>query len=173
MIWQQLIRIVQRVNTRQERPLLKLSIPLVVLAGLGLFVWGQSESKGPPLVFVPSGVDSTALRIVGFTDEERSFIRGKALFTRFCAVCHGEAGDGKGPNSWLILEMIGKTPKDFTDPEFWKWIYDAEIEQAIRFGGGSIKDSVLMPAFEDILLNRDVLDLISYLKTFQPDKGEI
>src|SRR5262249_42044201 len=37
--------------------------------------------------------------------------RGKEIFTARCAVCHGDAGDGKGP-AGLALPL---KPADFTD----------------------------------------------------------
>ncbi len=172
MNWQRLVRFVEKVNNTQRGPSLKLSIPSVVLAGLGLLMWGQSEGNIPPVEFVPSGVDSTALRIVGFNDEEKSVIQGKALFDQYCVVCHGEDGDGQGPNSRLIRNMIGQTPRDFTDPDYWRWIKDAEVEESIKYGGGSIKKLVLMPLFKDMLSDQEVRDLISYLKTFPPVMGE-
>ena len=40
--------------------------------------------------------------------------RGKTVYLKACAVCHGEAGNGKGP----LAEVLNPKPRDFTSGKF-------------------------------------------------------
>ena len=93
--------------------------------------------------------------------------RGKAVYEPYCALCHGEEGDGKGRYS----EDTTPAPRDFR-PGTFKWRStpsgslptDADLEKVLVNGlfGTS------MPGFSTSLTHRQRLDVIAYLKTFSP-----
>jgi mono/diheme cytochrome c family protein len=93
--------------------------------------------------------------------------RGRELYDRWCAACHGFEGDGQGPAAAWMLPR----PRDFT-----RGVYqvrttgggelptDADILRMIDEGmpGSS------MPGWADALSRRDRDALVAYLKSFYP-----
>lgn len=47
----------------------------------------------------------------GVLEELEARRRGRELFVRHCAICHGEAADGRG-----VRRNLSSRPADFTDP---------------------------------------------------------
>ncbi len=52
--------------------------------------------------------------------------QGEDLYSIKCCNCHGEKGDGKGPNA------SDPKPADFTEPKFWMGDVDQKIDQAVK-----------------------------------------
>ncbi len=77
---------------------------------------------------------------------------GQTLFTRYCAVCHGSAGEGaSGP--------------DLTNPVWQASITDQELNNTVRNG---IRGTA-MPAFDAQLRPAEVQSLIQHLRTLSKD----
>jgi alcohol dehydrogenase (cytochrome c) len=77
---------------------------------------------------------------------------GQTLFTRYCAVCHGSAGEGaSGP--------------DLTNPVWQASITDQELNNTVRNG---IRGTA-MPAFDAQLQPAEVQSLIQHLRTLSRD----
>ncbi len=57
---------------------------------------------------------------------------GEQLYRGYCAVCHGEKGDGKG----IAAPSFGGKTEDFTNPAFWNKYDDKKIEKVILKGKG-------------------------------------
>jgi mono/diheme cytochrome c family protein len=93
--------------------------------------------------------------------------RGKVVYERYCVLCHGEKGDGKGHFS----EDTTPVPRDFRQGTF-KWRStpsgslptDADLERVLVTGlyGTS------MSSFSTTLSHAQRLDVIAYIKTFSP-----
>lgn len=78
--------------------------------------------------------------------DEVAAVDGAALFAARCALCHGSAGDGKGPTG-MALEP---PPRDFGEPAWQDSVSDEHIERVIAQGGPSVGLSGLMPAHPDL-----------------------
>ena len=79
---------------------------------------------------------------------------GRELFDKYCALCHGERGDGQGPRS----SAFGTPPRDLTSAA---WRQSAIPERVFR----SIRDGVpgtAMPAWRS-LGDDAVGDLTAYV----------
>src|SRR5262249_46185947 len=50
----------------------------------------------------------------GLVTSVESRMRGGRLFREYCALCHGERGDGRGPRR----EGLTQAPRDLTDPSW-------------------------------------------------------
>jgi mono/diheme cytochrome c family protein len=74
---------------------------------------------------------------------------GSALFQRHCVNCHGDSGMG----------MMPGTP-DFSRGER-LFAPDSELATAIRSGVR------VMPAFEGLLTEQEILDVVAFLRTLQ------
>lgn len=73
--------------------------------------------------------------------------KGRQLFATNCAVCHGASGRSVMPGAPNFDRGEGLLRPDFT------------LLAAIRSGKNA------MPAFQGILADRDILDVIAYLRT--------
>jgi len=89
------------------------------------------------LVFMPSKSDAADI------------VNGKKLYAQHCVICHGEDGVNVMPDA----------------PNF------ANSEKLLRpdvFILTSIKEGInAMPAFQGVLKDQDILDVISYLRTLE------
>ena len=91
---------------------------------------------------------------------------GKEEYTRYCAGCHGDRGDGQGENT----QWIDPKPRDFTQAVFkcrstpsGTLPTDQDLINTIRRG---IVNSN-MPQWRP-LPDQTIADLLSYIKTFSP-----
>jgi mono/diheme cytochrome c family protein len=105
---------------------------------------------------------------VGLAQEDAGDVhQGKVIYDKYCVLCHGEQGDGKGHYS----EDTTPLPRDFRQGAF-KWRStpsgslptDADLEKVLVNGlfGTS------MSSFSTSLTHRQRLDVIAYIKTFSP-----
>ncbi len=56
-------------------------------------------------------------------------LRGRALFLEHCAICHGEAADGRG-----VRRNLSSRPVDFTDPNWRRHASPRRVFYVIREG---------------------------------------
>lgn len=99
---------------------------LILLAGF-LFLTGQSANNGNPE-------------------------RGKAVFEKFCAGCHGKSGGGLGPSS----HMPNFSDKRYQESHAGKDLFDKITRGVVESG---------MPSWEKILSQEDRWNVVSYIKT--------
>lgn len=93
-----------------------------------------------------------------------------ALYRRWCARCHGERGDGRGPAA-VALALNGRPPRDFTAGRFrWKTTpygsapTDADLVRVVREGVSGTS----MPYFADLLRDDEVARLVGVVRGFVP-----
>lgn len=90
---------------------------------------------------------------------------GRLLYQRFCAFCHGESGQGNGPNSF----NLSTKPFPFVDKGKRNQIEEKALLDVLRNGGGDVGKSNEMPAFEKTLNQKQIKKLIQFLrKGFYP-----
>jgi cytochrome c oxidase cbb3-type subunit 2 len=96
--------------------------------------------------------------------------RGQAIYAAKCAVCHGDAGDGKGP-AGLALPL---KPPDLRDrhavaemrDNYWFWrVSEGGLVEPFKSWGSA------MPAFKDDLTVADRWAVIAYQHTFSGHHG--
>lgn len=73
---------------------------------------------------------------------------GASIYNEHCVSCHGANGKG----------VIAGTP-DFLQPNFMTK-GDFQLKTTIKAGSG------IMPAYEGILKDREIIDVIAYIRTF-------
>ena len=93
--------------------------------------------------------------------------RGKAVFETRCVECHGQAGKGDGPASFLLQPR----PRDFTSGSFkirstesGTPPSDEDIARSIRQG----LPGTAMPAWDTVLPDDDIRQVAAYVKTLAP-----
>jgi mono/diheme cytochrome c family protein len=112
----------------------------------------------------PSAIEALATRELPRDPVAESRLRGRRIFTHYCAICHGEDGKGDGFNS-TNLEVA---PRDFSNAEFWQRSTDERLLLAVSKGGPAVGKSVLMPLWGKTLTDRQLDDVVAYLHALGP-----
>lgn len=84
--------------------------------------------------------------------------RGKALYDAHCSACHGENGDGNGPDT----ARLSSRPTDFTSASDMAAVTHEVNEQVVAQG----KPGTDMPGFGMVLSAEEMADLIVYQRAF-------
>ena len=88
---------------------------------------------------------------------------GQGTYRHYCQTCHGESGAGDGFNAF----NLDPHPRDLSDPAFQKAKTDADLTDAVRRGGAGVGLSALMPPWGHTLSERQVADVVAYLRTLK------
>ena len=93
---------------------------------------------------------------------------GKATYDTYCASCHGMEGRGDGP----VAEALIPRPTNFQDPAYWSRLGpggDIHILRYIKQGGRARDHASYMPAWEAVLTEEQIRELIVYLRRLAAD----
>jgi mono/diheme cytochrome c family protein len=127
---------------------------LVASAGIGVAGAAVADAAVPP---APAGFQLNG-------DAER----GKAVFAKHCALCHGALGDGKSK----MAESLKPKPVDFTDKALVDTRSDWELYLAARDGGPAIGLSKTMFGWRGLIPDREIRDAVAYVRSLgQPDSA--
>jgi len=94
--------------------------------------------------------------------------RGKVVFDRSCALCHGPAGRGDG----AMAPSLDPKPQDLTDRTVMARRSDWEIYLVIRDGGKVLGLSPQMYSFKNILEDQQIRDVAMYVRRLAPGQGK-
>ena len=84
--------------------------------------------------------------------------RGKGLYKRYCAGCHGP--DGRGGAHTFMPHIENLTKKGYIDQ-----VPDEYLFGVIAEGGPSVGKSSYMPAWGKTLSEQDIRDLIAHIRS--------
>lgn len=87
--------------------------------------------------------------------------RGKAVYEKNCALCHGPAGQGNGPMS----SGLSPRPKDLTSKAVIGKRSDWEVYLVIRDGGKALGLSPQMFSYKTLLEDQEIRDVAAYVRT--------
>lgn len=87
--------------------------------------------------------------------------RGKAIYEKNCALCHGPAGQGNGPMS----SGLSPQPKDLTNKAVTGKRSDWEVYLVIRDGGKVLGLSPQMFSYKTILKDQEIRDVAAFVRT--------
>jgi len=87
--------------------------------------------------------------------------RGHAVYTQYCAHCHGAEGKGDG----LSGQNLPIRPQNLTDGRMLNPLPDHILFRVVSKGAQSVGLSPLMPAFEPQLSATQIHDVIAYVRT--------
>ena len=82
---------------------------------------------------------------------------GKQIYDKNCTICHGPGGKGKG----LITKIYDMEPADHTNASSMNRMSNEKIRSIISHG---TKGAKLMPGWKDILSDKEIEDVISYIR---------
>jgi mono/diheme cytochrome c family protein len=84
----------------------------------------------------------------------------RAIYSRFCAPCHGAQGRGDGPNA----SYLPVRPAAHADSAYMSRRTDDRLFDAVFSGGYPLGRSATMPAFGETLTTLETWSLVSYLR---------
>ncbi len=116
--------------------------------GLVTLLLGVSLVWATPLAAQPSGLSVHE--------------RGKALYERNCAVCHGNDGQADTP----VGRLLKPRPRNFADPIEMARLTVDRIYRAIKEG----RSGTAMAAWGQILTETEIGDVIDYIHSFAPPR---
>jgi mono/diheme cytochrome c family protein len=143
---------------------------MLMFAGLlaAVFVvWGIGCRKGSSPGHAGAQADSSFAAVTsqhGRSPLDLSLASGKAVYDRYCAICHGEAGGGDGFNAYNVKETYGVNPTAFADSTQMAPLKDSEALTAIREGGPAAGKSAAMPPWGHMLTPGEVADVWQYAR---------
>lgn len=83
-------------------------------------------------------------------------VNGKKVYADKCVRCHGVGGKGDGPKA----ETLEKKPIDYTDKTKMGTFTDVQLKQVVLDGKQP------MPGYKGKMSDKDLEDVIGYLRTF-------
>jgi mono/diheme cytochrome c family protein len=104
--------------------------------------------------------------ITGFHDGDGA---GRALYERFCASCHGLAGEGDGYNA----QYLPVTPTRHADSSYMSTRPDDTLFDGIHAGGHILGRSHRMPGFGQRLESDEIRAIIRYIRELCHCEGPI
>jgi mono/diheme cytochrome c family protein len=105
-----------------------------------------------------AAVKSPVASTVVLTYEER---QGKALFVKYCAVCHGAEGKGDGFNAF----NLDPHPRDLSDKQYMSAFTEERLYQTIELGGRGMNKSPSMPSWGGRLNRQEIRYVIAYVQS--------
>ena len=88
---------------------------------------------------------------------------GKRLYNQYCVPCHGSFGGGDGDR--YKNEKLDPRPRIHADGNFMNRLPDMRLFMVIKNGGRSMNFSHIMPQWQHILSDRDIIDVIAHIRT--------
>jgi mono/diheme cytochrome c family protein len=147
----------------------QLSVPVATL-GLSDFArlytpaeWYTVVTQGNMEKFMPAFANLTDRQrwdvvayAMSLSAPDKLVSQGKTLYDQKCVTCHGQSGNGDGPDA----STLSTQPKDFTDQAFMAQSSSASLYQAIS--AGIAPD---MPAFTSTMDDNERWALVAYLRS--------
>ena len=125
----------------------------VLAAGIliGFLGWSQNSTAKTEQVDAKAPHERPDPHILG----------GKQVYVQYCVTCHGEAGKGDGPGG----ANLPIRPQNLADGRVMNALPDHMLVRAIGEGPQSIGLSNLMPAFKPTLSDKQIHDVVAYIRT--------
>jgi len=92
-----------------------------------------------------------------FSSDASDLLRGRTVYERNCATCHGGYGKGDGPRA----ETFNPKPVDFTDSAVMATISPERFERAIVLGLPHVAEH----RFGHLLMPEEVRDVTAYVRS--------
>lgn len=87
--------------------------------------------------------------------------KGKDIYGKSCAGCHGPAGKGDG----AAAAALNPKPTNLADHAAMSKLDDAALTNVIAKGGAATGKSPIMPAFNGQLKDQDIKDVVAYIRS--------
>jgi len=138
---------------------MKLKMLCVAAAGMVAAVSANAQAPAAPTV--------TPEAVAALIDVNKDAVlngdvaKGEATYKLYCALCHGEKGDGDGAGA----AALDPKPRKFSDKAIMDAISDAQMVTVIKEGGAAVGKSMFMVSWKAILNDEQVKDVGTYIRT--------
>lgn len=105
---------------------------------------------------VTAGAGLSGLLMAPSIAQAADVANGKKVYADKCARCHGTSGKGDGPKA----ETLEKKPADYTDEKKMGEFTDAQLKKI------TLEGKQPMPAYQGKVSDKDLDDVIAYIRTF-------
>jgi mono/diheme cytochrome c family protein len=129
------------------------SVVVVVCTVLGVGLQAQNPGGSPAGKALKNPVVSSPASITA----------GQQRYQKMCAFCHGKDAAGNG-----AMAPKGTTPSSLIDDKWDRGSTDGEIFLVLRDGAGPKFD---MKGFKDRIPDRDLWNIVNYLRSLAPRGG--
>ena len=102
-----------------------------------------------------------AMTITASSGRAQNQAEGRKLYASYCASCHGDKGKGDG----VAAGSLPVKPKDHTNGAVMNQLTDQSLAEVISKGGGGVGKSTFMPAWGASLNEKQVHDIVAYIRT--------
>src|SRR5436190_1125755 len=89
--------------------------------------------------------------------------RGQRVFLQYCAMCHGDGGQGDGEIAGQLRERAGVRVANLTDRAELERLGRSGVWHTVALGGAHVGRSNLMPAWRERLTKRELDDVVDYV----------
>ena len=87
---------------------------------------------------------------------------GSRIYNQYCISCHGSIGKGDGDR--MRNEQFDPRPRVHANGNYMNNIPDMRFFRVIKYGGKSINFSHIMPQWQHILSDDDIIDVIAHIR---------
>jgi cytochrome c oxidase cbb3-type subunit I/II len=128
-----------------------------VLGSVRTFSGDISDAEGDAFAM-------NVLNAPGISGTAQDFDNGKAIYTLYCAQCHGDSGQGDGPaSSKTYGGYIMPEPANFTEsggdfPNYGRWVW--KVKEGV--------ETTNMPPWKWALSEEEIYQVIFYEQSFSP-----
>jgi len=131
-----------------------------VLLAMGISMSGRVTAGDAPKPWV---VPASAKRVKNAVPVTKATLAAAGtLYMENCALCHGDAGKGDGPGA----QAINVKPANFTDAKMMRAETDGSIFWKMSTGRGP------MPAWKDVLTEKERWELVGYIRKLGKDAAK-
>ena len=86
---------------------------------------------------------------------------GAALYSTYCASCHGERGEGDGP----VAAGLNPKPARHSDGAYMNSLSNDYLTRVIKDGGTAVEKSPLMAPWGGTLSDAQIVDVIAFVRS--------
>lgn len=91
---------------------------------------------------------------------------GKTKYNLYCLGCHGTGGRGDGP----VASSLNPKPQDLSKAGYMSLLSDQYLFNVIKGGGSGVNKSPLMPAWGHALKDKEIWNLVTYIRSLARQK---
>ena len=88
---------------------------------------------------------------------------GSRIYNQYCISCHGPQGRGDGDRA--KNEQLDPRPRVHANGSYMNMIPDMRLFRVIKFGGRAMNFSHIMPQWQHILSDQDILDVLAHVRS--------
>jgi len=112
-------------------------------------------------IILTMGFSLSAIIIGASPGWTQNLAEGRKLYASYCSSCHGDKGKGDG----IAAGSLPVKPRDHTNGAVMNQLTDQALTDIISKGGGAVGKSSFMPAWGTSLNEKDVREIVAYIRT--------